>query len=540
MVRVPNRAMGAAKSASALLLAAVLAAQVPAQEPTSRQQAMAQLALQLQDVQRQIETQRSGNGDEAKLAALRDRQRTLTGEFASVATGFDVARIEHPVEQQYDLQAELMRVLRPLVRALSRATEAPRQSQELQEHLDAVGARLEQALQVQRGFDRARTEAAAGTDARVQEQLRAAIERWNAFVADLQSDQLVTRGRLDAIEAGRTPVTQTVQNAVAGFFRQSGLSLLLAAVVGVGVLLLLRSLHRRLMRAAGGRPLRLSVRMLDVALQVLAGLAAMAAVLLVFYLRGDFELLALAIVFLLGLGWAASRTLPLFVEQLRLLLNTGAVREGERIVVDGLPYRVEALALQTRLVNPDLQGGVLRMPLRDLVGRASRPFAPQEAWFPSRVGDWVRLRDGTIGCVELQSPEQVVVLVEQTRRTFRAADFLAQDPANLSAGFQLVVPFGIDYALQRASTGDVPARMAEALRQRLPDVDGGRHVELVLVEFAQAGASALEYEVRVQCAGAAAPQYGVLRRAIARILVDACSQHGWLIPFPQLTLHRAD
>src|SRR5262245_27976741 len=186
----------------ALLLSSLLPlASLAAQEPTSRQQAMAQLAQQLQDVQQQIATLRTGVGDQALLPAARERERTLAGEFASVATGFDVARIEHPQEQQYDLQAELMRLLRPLVRMLSKATEAPRESQELQEHLDTVGARLDQALQVQRGLERARSEAAAGGDARVQEQLRAAVERWNAFVADLEGDRLVTSGRLEAVKA---------------------------------------------------------------------------------------------------------------------------------------------------------------------------------------------------------------------------------------------------------------------------------------------------------------------------------------------------
>jgi hypothetical protein len=33
--------------------------------------------------------------------------------------------------------------------------------------------------------------------------------------------------------------------------------------------------------------------------------------------------------------------------------------------------------------------------------------------------------------------------------------------------------------------------------------------------------------------------YNRLRRAIQRCCVDACSEYGWEIPFPQLTLHGA-
>ena len=52
--------------------------------------------------------------------------------------------------------------------------------------------------------------------------------------------------------------------------------------------------------------------------------------------------------------------------------------------------------------------------------------------------------------------------------------------------------------------------------------------------------SSLDFEARADFTGEAAPRYRELRRAMQRLLVDACTQNGWTIPFPQLTLHRAD
>jgi small-conductance mechanosensitive channel len=37
-----------------------------------------------------------------------------------------------------------------------------------------------------------------------------------------------------------------------------------------------------------------------------------------------------------------------------------------------------------------------------------------------------------------------------------------------------------------------------------------------------------------------APLYGKLHRDIQKWCVEACSVHGWEIPFPQLTVHRAE
>ncbi|MEQ1634227.1 MAG: hypothetical protein ABL997_17740, partial [Planctomycetota bacterium] len=236
---------------------------------------------------------------------------------------------------------------------------------------------------------------------------------------------------------------------------------------------------------------------------------------------------------------ALSRTLPTLLEQIRLLLNAGAVREGERVLLDGLPYRVDALRLHSRLSNPELQGGVLRVPLKDLVGRASRRSMPDEPWFPCQQGDWVLLGNGVFGPVEVQTPDQVVVRIDGAPRTFKTTEFLAQMPSNLSRGFLLAVTFGIDYRHQEVATTTVPEQLQRALETGLPKVPGGAFATSVMVEFAAASASSLDLQAIVRFSGDAAASYGFLRRGLQRILLDAATEHGLAIPFPQLTIHRA-
>jgi len=137
--------------------------------------------------------------------------------------------------------------------------------------------------------------------------------------------------------------------------------------------------------------------------------AAQAPKVLVLYIAGDWVLLGLATLFLLGLAWASKHTLPQFFEQIRLLLNLGTVRDNERVVYEGLPWRVGRLNFYTRFTNPDLTGGLIRLPLRALSDLHSRPCTTDEAWFPCREGDWVKLDDDRWGKVVMQTPEMVQV-----------------------------------------------------------------------------------------------------------------------------------
>jgi hypothetical protein len=59
------------------------------------------------------------------------------------------------------------------------------------------------------------------------------------------------------------------------------------------------------------------------------------------------------------------------------------------------------------------------------------------------------------------------------------------------------------------------------------------------VEFAQANSSSLDIVVIADFKGELGDLYNRLRRAIQRWCVDACTENGWEIPFPQITLSGA-
>ena len=280
-----------------------------------------------------------------------------------------------------------------------------------------------------------------------------------------------------------------------------------------------------------------TARLAEVLLSILTLVAAIAATLIVMYVRKEMVMLTIGIIFVLGAGWLIAKSAPMFLEQIRLILNIGSVREGERLIIDGLPYRVEALRFYSKLKNPALTGGTLRVPIGMLIGQRSRLGGPEEPWFPCQQGDVVVIED-LIGIVELQTPETVVfVNRKDAPRCIPTPAFLAMNPRNLSRGFLLTVTFGIDYSHQADVLERIPQLFEAAVRERLAsDPDGDALVNLK-IELSMEGASSLDLLVLANFTGKAAIRHNPLKRAINQALVAACSKHGFGIPFPQVQVH---
>ena len=95
--------------------------------------------------------------------------------------------------------------------------------------------------------------------------------------------------------------------------------------------------------------------------KLLTVIGATSAFVIVLYISGDWVLLILAVIFLLGIAWTAKRGLPVFWEQIKLLLNLSTVRENERVVYNGIPWRVVSLNIYSRLENPALENAKIRL-----------------------------------------------------------------------------------------------------------------------------------------------------------------------------------
>jgi hypothetical protein len=178
------------------------------------------------------------------------------------------------------------------------------------------------------------------------------------------------------------------------------------------------------------------------------------------------------------------------------------------------------------------------VPIEDMVGLQSRQYTKEEPWFPSREGDFVMLEGEVFGKVLLQTPEIVQVQVLGATKTYAVADYLSQKPRNLSLdGFAIPIVFGLDYRHQGEVLGTVVPGMRAYLEEHMASQVFAPHLTNLLVEFNEAASSSLNVLIVGVFQAAAAEHYWAIRRFLQRTAVAACNEHGWTIPFEQLTVH---
>lgn len=484
-------------------------------------------------------SERERNELQTEIGKLKSRIKTLEENFAEIASGVDMELFVARPAREFDWSTEAKKILEPLLDEISRMTARPREIDRLRREIAAAEERLSVVQNAGRNVVGLINTVA---DQGLKEALNDLEKSWLIHQQDIKTQLAIANEQLRQKLAERKTFSETVQEVFRIFFKSRGLNLLLSLLAFFGVWFILGRLHGRVKRISSlhkkGRTF--SGRAFDLSCHVITMLAATSALLVVLYLAGDWVLLTLAAIIIFGIVWASKQALPRFWEQGKFLLNLGTVREDERVVYNGLPWQVKTIGFYTRLVNKDLLGGEIRLPLRDLLNLHSRPWKGQEPWFPTQKGDWVLLSDNTHGKVVVQTPEMVeLVLRGGSRKVYRADDFLGLNPLNLSSNFRLHVTFGIDYQHQSIVTEEVPAKLESVLTERLADKGYGEHIIRIGVEFRQAGASSLDVEVLADFAGTAGDKYYELQRAIQQICVDACNKYGWVIPFTQLTLHMA-
>ena len=211
---------------------------------------------------------------------------------------------------------------------------------------------------------------------------------------------------------------------------------------------------------------------------------------------------------------------------------------GERLYLDGIPWLVEEINFFCTLNNPvaDLSQ---RLHIEDMVKLEIAAVQTDEPWFPCRKGDW--------GDSERRGSRQghrhiaeLVQLVERGGRSLTiqwvtSGEIAAQPGGEFSA--QEII--GISYALQREATTTVVASLQDYVMSRLQAEGYGEQLVNLRVEFNRAAESSLELAVIADFKGEVGDLYNRLRRALQRYCTDACTEYGWEIPFPQLTLHGA-
>ena len=397
-----------------------------------------------------------------RVARTLDEARQNLEKFV---TGVDVSRVAAGEERKLELEQEVKTLLSPLFFELKQMTEKPRRIEKLRLREARYKEQLpiiETAIENIRKF----RETARETD--TLDRMRKLEDEWTTRRNGVQNELDVVSQELKNLRNQRKPMLETLKELAASFFQTRGRNLALALLAMIGVFFLLRligRLFRSSRKSEGPRPVM--SRVVSVLFGLLSGLLAVGSALAVLYASGDWVLLSLVSLLMLGAFWSAREALPRAWRQIKTLLNFGTVRENERIVIDGVPWRVVGLNIFTTLESPAFPGIMLRRPLEDLFDLHSRPCRDDEPWFPTMEGDVVVLGDGTWGTVKTQTPETVVLKVRNGLKSYPTSAFLGQNPWNLSHGFLIATTFGLDYSLQADITLKIPATLREELSEGL-------------------------------------------------------------------------
>ncbi|HPQ24354.1 MAG TPA: hypothetical protein PLY75_05420 [Gammaproteobacteria bacterium] len=463
--------------------------------------------------------------------------QTVSRNFESVATGVDASKLRTEAAEAFDFQKEIFALLRPAIDEMKEMTAHVRQKAEQKEKIAYYEERLPIIRQAIGNLEKL---AQQGDDPAMNEAVAAVLANWTRQLAFMSSELQAAELQLSKLVASETSIAEASQSYLKSFFQKRGLYIIEALLVILAVVLLSRLSFSMLQRYFPGfrsRHRSFRVRLVELLHRTVTFVLIVIGPMIVFYLVEDWVLFSLGLLLLIGAVLTLRHTLPKYWHQMQIFLNIGAVREGERLYLDGIPWLVEEINFFCTLSNPVAELSQ-RLHIQEMAKLKSRPCRSDEPWFPCRKGDWVILNDGVRGKVTGISPE-LVQLVERggAKLTYLTGDFLANSPRNLAVSFRLKEIFGISYALQKEATTSVVTTLHDYVLSRLQAEGYGEQLVNLRVEFNRAAESSLELAVIADFKGEVGDLYNRLRRALQRYCTDACSENGWEIPFPQLTLH---
>jgi hypothetical protein len=481
-----------------------------------------------------------------ELAELEMRRDALEKDFLAVAAGVTNQEYLGEIrdEAPLSLEQELSRLLIPMVSEVRKLSKKPRALQELQDNLTLQENRRDLAQLAVANLSAQLKTLAISKEPRqsdLTKLLQRQLESWETRFSESQSRALALERQIHELKQDTTGVWSSLAEAGQTFVFTRGRNILLAIVAFIAVFFGLRLLYfygLKIVPISKMEKLSFFSRLLGLLNQALSVALGTLAALAVLYASGDWLLGGVAMLILLGIAIAAKNGLTQYFEQVRMLLNLGSAREGERVLIDGVPWRIGTINLQTRLTNPCIDGPGLRVPLEQLMTMTSRQEG-HEAWFPCRTGDMLLLPDDLLAKVNHISPDFVEITFRGgISRLIPTPEFVKLQPANLSEGFLVSATLGLDYRHQPDITQSIPAQLQADLRTGLLERVPAEHLVDLGVTFKEAATSSLDLGMIAKFSGAAADQYLELRRLLQQIAVESCNTHGWHIAFPQVVVHH--
>ncbi|MBE7446224.1 MAG: hypothetical protein HS132_13595 [Planctomycetia bacterium] len=329
-------------------------------------QVIGELGKEIEDTKmklREAKTREERSELSKEIDKLNVRLESLKINFEEIATGLDLETFYTKPQKRFDWKEEIQTLIGPIVNDLKSMTARPR----LIENLRTQVAYYEkQILLVRAAIENIHNLAARVQGENLKKQLVDLEADWNNKGRQISSQLTVAKYQLADKLSERKSILESSKNIVRVFFKSRGRNFVLSVFAFLFVFFSLRYMHRHLYKGSFIHKTVASsfyIRLAEVLYYILTFVGATGALLIVLYICGDWVLLDCCIHFILGLIWTAKQTFLVSMNKV-LLLNLGTVKENERVIYNGLPWKVVSLQFYTQLVNPELKEECSGFPIR--------------------------------------------------------------------------------------------------------------------------------------------------------------------------------
>ena len=354
--------------------------QQPRQQLQEIQNSIQEKRASIELLRRQLK-QEKGDAERRDLEWQIEREETdisnLRRSFENIAIGGVELSVFDPDQQdkQFDWQQELQQILKPVFQELKELTEKPRQIERLKSRLAILDNQQRTAQRAHGNVVRLLDDS---LDKETRQRLESVRQTWLKRLDDIQREIEINQLQLNVLQEEGDTLFVKIRQSINEFFTGRGLNLALSIAAFFLTLFLMKGLYglynrlnlhgrtRAITSTTGRRMLAYGYQALSVFMSILVALT-------VLYVLGDTVLLVLAVILLLIILLGLRNYLPRFIDETKLLLNIGAVRERERVIYNGLPWMVRSLGMYSKLYNPALDG-LLRLPISVMLDLVSRPY----------------------------------------------------------------------------------------------------------------------------------------------------------------------
>ena len=474
-------------------------------------------------------------GVEQEIRDLEKDKKEYWQQFIELSTGIALADRQPQTDlSKRDILKEMQELVAPMIDTLRRASERPRRIERLKNEI----FNLEQDLSPrEEALKKIKELILDPRFAEYKDQIDQTNRLLEREIREIQIELSSKERQLKKETGEKKSFMDELKDLSASFFKTKGKNLLFFCLTFVLIFWFALWSRERVFKLKMWETDRFEnfVQPLRGLYGFLSFLVALLGAVLCLYVLHDWVLVTLFVILFAGVIWSLKHIFPRFIQEARLILNLGTVREGERIQWNGVSWKVIKLGFQSLVKNESLQGGTMRISSRDLIHLYSRPVIEGEPWFPTKVGDWVYSNETYLAQIKYQTMEQIVVeklgggLISMT-----VSDFWNMKFENLSYGFSITIKCGIDYKFQALVTTEIENKIRRYFEERWAQFSGLLNTEIC---FHDAGSNSLNYSIRMDFEGRLAQDRIKLEREMQRSFVDACNLYNLNIPFPQMTIH---